>query len=546
MLFHNPAYAHANTLTEACNFTTKIDINASEILNKNHNPQCQNVDNNQPIKWAHFQGLDIKNNIADPFEFRMSIHERSNQEIFFLYDNGEILKSPTSLRDARLYFSWGELAYKFPESNNIITDILIRSEYSQSSFAGAPSAHIILSSDGLNSDITALTAYIFMAGVIMVLLPLSIILCFVTKRKFLLAYSASLITVLISGIFWSGTINYFFPSIGVGTQKEVSGLAIAIYGICQIFLMMTTFEQENRHKKTEKILLSAGMISVLGQLSCIFFPSFQWYIINNVVLLSLATLVIGLYICAIASAMKGSMIARLYTIVWAMPFIVASFRIAWGLELITGYDQLILVSPLFMLFGEGVLGAFVIGWLVHKLRHERDIAIGRQAALITLSETDSLTGLLNRRAFLEKVIEGKHKKSLIIVDIDHFKAINDAYSHAVGDDTIQYVTQKIIEVSPNDALIGRLGGEEFAILTHNTQCTILAQSLCDAIAAPRGSDQPPVTISCGLTEGYISNEKDWRLLYIAADQALYTAKNNGRNQIYPKDENVRKTHAMKA
>ncbi len=525
-----PAHAQSyKALPLSCNFTSESDMSTAKIFSNNSVLNCESIDIEHHFSWAYYDGLDFKNNPIDPLEFRMSIHEKDKQEVFVRYSDGHIATSPTSMDDARLYYSWGELSYKLPDNERTITGIIIKTEHSHSDTGGAPNGKILTKSEADSDDIFALSTYTFMMGVICILLPLSTILFFVTKQSFLLAYSASLITVLISGIFWSGAISYFIPSMDVGTQKEISALAISLYGICQIFLMITTFE-ENRHKKTEKILLAAGVIAVLGQFSRIVASDFQWQIVNDIVLLALAILVIGLYCCALISARRGSMVARLYTFVWAIPFIVATIRIAWGLELFIGYDKYILVSPLFMLFGEGVLGALVVGYQVHRLRNERDTAKHREASLITLSETDELSGLLNRRAFLTKALEGGHRKSLILVDIDHFKAINDTYGHAVGDDTIEYITSTIKRISPKQAIVGRLGGEEFGVLIHSKNAAKLAQTLCDTISTH--VKHPPVTISCGIADGFVADEQDWRKLYVEADKALYTAKNNGRNQIY--------------
>lgn len=539
LIFVAPANAAPSALPKSCDFSSASDFEIPIIFEKFSTAQkqdssiiCGSQKHDHIYSWAYYGGLSEVSSKAEPLEFRMSIHRRTDQSIFVRYDDGMIAQSPTRMSDAKKTYSWGELAYALPQNDRIITDILVKTENSQSERGAALAGKLVTANHGASDDIFSLIVYVLMAGVVMTLLPLTLILFMVSRRRFLLAYAASLVMILLSGVFWSGAATLVYPSMDVGVQEQLSALTIGLYGLCQVALMMTTFRDDMRYKRIEKILLSAGAIATIGQIIRIFAPEFEWRLINDIVYLSLATLVVGLYLCALVSARRGSMVARLYSFVWAIPFVVASVRIAWGLDLFTGYDKYILVSPLFMLFGEGILGAFVIGWQFNMLRNERDIAKGREAALITLSESDSLTGLLNRRAFLNKATEGHHQKSLILIDIDHFKTINDRYGHAIGDDTIRYVADIMTEIAPHGSLIGRLGGEEFGILVHASDAGNLAQKLCEMVALPRDTSQcPPVTISCGVARGHIRDEKDWRLLYIAADNALYQSKNSGRNQV---------------
>lgn len=538
LIFGSSAHAAPGKLPPSCDFSSAEDMAVPIIFatldaqpNRNSSIKCGTQNHDHIYTWAYYSGLKEISSKTEPLEFRMSVHHRTNQSIFIRYDDGVIAQSDTAMKDAKKHYSWGEIAYSLPQDDRIITDILVKTENSQSERGAALAGKLVTADHGASDDLFSLITYVLMGGVVMTLLPLTLILFIVSRRRFLLAYAASLVMILLSGIFWSGTVTFIYPNMGVGAQEQLSALAIGLYGVCQVALMMTTFHDDMRYKRVEKILLSAGAMATIGQLVRIFAPDFEWRLINDIVYLSLATLVIGLYLCALISARRGSTVARLYSFVWAFPFVVASVRIAWGLDLFTGYDKYILVSPLFMLFGEGVLGAFVIGWQFNTLRNERDIAKGREAALITLSESDSLTGLLNRRAFLTKASYGHHEKSLILVDIDHFKMINDTYGHAIGDDIIRYVADLMTELAPQGSLIGRLGGEEFGILVRTGNADSLAPKLCELIARPRDTSQcPSVTISCGVASGYISDEKDWRLLYIEADKALYAAKNNGRNQ----------------
>jgi diguanylate cyclase (GGDEF)-like protein len=151
------------------------------------------------------------------------------------------------------------------------------------------------------------------------------------------------------------------------------------------------------------------------------------------------------------------------------------------------------------------------------------------------SLTDSLTGLLNRRGFLD---EGNRfaarPAALIMLDIDNFKAINDTHGHDQGDRVIAGVASVIAEAAPRPHLCGRLGGEEFAILVARAElpvATALAQAIRVAIEMDLQDSLPDgrlVTASLGVAG--IGDEGIAGAL-IAADHALYDAKEAGRNRV---------------
>ncbi|WP_308909565.1 GGDEF domain-containing protein [Pseudokordiimonas caeni] len=166
----------------------------------------------------------------------------------------------------------------------------------------------------------------------------------------------------------------------------------------------------------------------------------------------------------------------------------------------------------------------------------------QQAELTRLATTDPLTGLLNRRSFadcgswtLEEVQEGG-SLCAIMVDIDHFKAINDTFGHAAGDQAICYCARRITELLPESAITGRMGGEEFAVLLpgHSAAETLpLAEKIRLAMRAPKkGADieTPYFTVSIGVAEfGQYDQTLDF--LIGRADRALYKAKESGRNRV---------------
>jgi diguanylate cyclase (GGDEF)-like protein len=160
-----------------------------------------------------------------------------------------------------------------------------------------------------------------------------------------------------------------------------------------------------------------------------------------------------------------------------------------------------------------------------------------------LATHDALTGLLNRRAFdsllQEEVLRARrfnHPLSLIIVDLDHFKSVNDTHGHAAGDAVLVAAARRIESALRGIDRVARIGGEEFAVLLMETpahEAIIVARRLVAAMqAAPiqaTASVSLPITLSAGVASLPVSSATNFSL-QVAADQALYAAKHAGRDR----------------
>ena len=159
-----------------------------------------------------------------------------------------------------------------------------------------------------------------------------------------------------------------------------------------------------------------------------------------------------------------------------------------------------------------------------------------------LATIDSLTNINNRRNFLDLALKEmdrskryKHPFSLIMLDIDHFKKVNDTYGHSVGDQVlIDFCDTCMKELRESD-FMGRLGGEEFAVAI--VECdvegaAIVAERIRKAVASHKvviGNEEIRFTVSIGITQMW--QDSDLNSMLESADNALYKAKNNGRNQV---------------
>lgn len=175
------------------------------------------------------------------------------------------------------------------------------------------------------------------------------------------------------------------------------------------------------------------------------------------------------------------------------------------------------------------------------------------AEMETRSTTDALTGLPTRRRLEEAALSEMHRFrrfghpiSLIMADIDHFKRINDGLGHLVGDQVLVEFARRLSSACRDLDVVGRYGGEEFVILLPSTPlagATTLAEKLRQAIGNSPFETAGAVSASFGVAECLAGD--DWPKWLSRADQALYQAKNAGRNRVVSAPESAFDERAMK-
>ncbi|WP_459965503.1 sensor domain-containing diguanylate cyclase [Paenibacillus sp. JCM 10914] len=160
------------------------------------------------------------------------------------------------------------------------------------------------------------------------------------------------------------------------------------------------------------------------------------------------------------------------------------------------------------------------------------------AVLVELSNTDKLTGLKNRRYFQEKLEEHVQRYrqtqqpfSLFLIDIDHFKRVNDTWGHAQGDEVLSSVAGILLASAREQDIVARYGGEEFVMILpelNMEDARGVAERLRLAVHDSTW-DMGSITISIGMTTASM-DDQETSLLH-KADQALYASKQNGRNRV---------------
>lgn len=188
---------------------------------------------------------------------------------------------------------------------------------------------------------------------------------------------------------------------------------------------------------------------------------------------------------------------------------------------------------------------------VSSLSKAQENLLVQLSAAERLARIDPLTRLWNRGGIMELVekewSEGRrhHKPvTLALIDIDHFKAVNDVHGHSTGDMVIVETAKTLLAATRNEDAVGRFGGEEFLVIL--TQCT--SEGMKDAAERMRlavlehafdaGGVRLQVTVSCGLAGAVPQSEDGWMALIKTADEMLYRAKAMGRNRTVVSQQDI--------
>ncbi|WP_458524485.1 GGDEF domain-containing protein [Onishia taeanensis] len=184
--------------------------------------------------------------------------------------------------------------------------------------------------------------------------------------------------------------------------------------------------------------------------------------------------------------------------------------------------------------------------LLREVAHRQSL----EAQLRGLAERDALTGLANRRHFmmraqalLQDARDGQAPFTLCMLDVDHFKTINDTWGHSHGDRVLTAIAHACQQSLRPQDVIGRFGGEEFVVALPDTrldEARAIAERLRSKIATltlEGATHEPPLTITIGISAAH-AEETDLDALIRRADQALYVGKRTGRNRVELSHEEV--------
>lgn len=477
--------------------------------------------------WLRFDLSDIRPSTHTGWTYDHGMTQARDERVWFHLVDGRILQSPTTREGARKILGGPTQRFLLPPTDGRLKAILVRVDGLENRRGAVPRAMLTSLPAGAAAQASNNLVFGILAGVLAAILFYNITLYSVLRHKVLAAFCWPIAGAFFYGLVWSNLILMIVPAMTTQTQFGWNAVAIAFCFWATAIYFRAIVEPE----KTQSWALAAtGWLSILLLAITAFrlLPVSQavsWWIQDYVAYATMLGM-IGLlvYNSVVALRLKSRAI-RFFLLGWSPVIVIALARLLWGIGELRIENALFDASSFIAMSLQAILSSVTLAWKFREMQQERDVAV-------SLAETDSLSGLLNRRAMLEAAMGREGNSHLVLVDVDHFKQINDQHGHDVGDKVIIAVARILRNFSPEDALVGRLGGDEFAVIVRAGVDPTLADRLRRVVARAEilaGGER--VTICAGQAEGPLKDDQNWKTLYIAADRALYAAKRGGRDRV---------------
>ncbi|MCA1748061.1 MAG: GGDEF domain-containing protein, partial [Sphingomonadales bacterium] len=372
--------------------------------------------------------------------------------------------------------------------------------------------------------------YAVFIGILTVPILYNLVFFGVTRERFMLWHVGISVGVLGYGVLSSGLVFLFLPDLPLDARWRLNIASIALC-VCSMAMFCRSFPEPGAISRfvrnglvvaTLPILLAAGLVVSGAEFARPWADTFFVAAVIPPLIFVAASIGQGL--------MRDSRVARFQAAAWTPMLIFTTERIVRNLGIYAAPVDLHFAIYYALAF-ETVISAIAVADRVMAIRRQRDRAQEREKVLAALAETDELTGLPDRRGIMAAFDDEGEARAFAIIDLDHFKKVNDRHGHDTGDRVLRSVGDLLANWS--DITAGRLGGEEFVAFLHGADPEAAAERLQRAITIRIARDVPEldetVTASMGVVR--IKPGQDFVSAYRASDKCLYRAKEAGRNRV---------------
>jgi diguanylate cyclase (GGDEF)-like protein len=379
-----------------------------------------------------------------------------------------------------------------------------------------------------SANIMMAAIYAGFAGLCFALLIYNLAMWGALRHQFQLAYCAMVLSLLLYSSTSSGALAWINPEMLNNDRLRLNYILLASAAMTALMFARTFFPPSVTSGWVGRAANWVTVLAAIGTVAFALLAPWQIRILDTFYSLCFAAVLVVTAPIIVRAWQEGSRHLWLFAAAWAAPIALAVARLLGNMALIRWsfwLDNSTIVSMAF----EAVVSTLAIAYRIRLLSQERDAAIERELVSARLADTDPLTGLLNRRAFLRHAIGEEGEQTLLLTDIDHFKQVNETIGHDGGDEVLRVFARTLRQVAPIGALIARMGGEEFAILSPVDRA-IAPDALLARLRAARMPFDLTVTASIGACTGSLMTETDWKAMYRRADRALFDAKEAGRDR----------------
>ncbi len=479
--------------------------------------------------WVISEPVGERSRSRRPLNARMLSLWQDRLTLHVLYADGRIetMADDTVGMTKRIQLG-AVVEYPMPRLRAPVDRLLWKVEGASNVYAVVRNPRIATEAESNRANLFIAALYAAFGGLCIALLTYNLALWTTLRYRFQLAYAAMVAALMAYAFTSSGALAWLVPDIANTTRMRLNYLLLTVTAASAIWFARAFFEEHvfgPRMRMLIRVSIATLLLSGIGFAACApLAPALAHTIYSWV----FASILIPIVAIEVSAWVNRSNFLWLFGIAWAAPIVAGCLRVLNGLGVMP-WSFWLDNSTLISMSAEALLSSIAITYRIRLLSRERDAALAAETVARRLADLDPLTGLLNRRAFLGHAIGRGGPQTLLILDLDRFKQVNDTIGHDGGDEVLRTVARMLRMVAPETALIARLGGEEFALLCNAAQPvdpdTILAR-----LRATRMPYDLRVTASIGSAHGTMADERDWKSLYRAADQALFDAKSAGRDR----------------
>ena len=396
-------------------------------------------------------------------------------------------------------------------------------------------------------DISSAYEYGLLYGIMAALAIYNIVLFVIIRQKIFGLYSLYLIGFIINSLSYTGQLHTVITAdLGPYFQDWTDTFLMITYSIAGLLFARELLQTRNYSPKLDKLVIAVTTIIPLGiiigaLLNQLVFALILAFILNS----SFALLFIALGLAALKAKANFALLFLFSSVQTAICIGVSTMAVGGVLP----YNDFTFKAIEVGMALEAVLLAVIIAQQFRMAQRDKLMAE-------TFARTDILTGMYNRRGFQEmadklweNIARNKRNVSIVLLDIDHFKNINDNYGHIQGDEVLIALAKCIQQTIRKGDICARWGGEEFILLLPETdqhEALIQTERLRQEIESVRvnfNNNLIKITSSFGVSGTFKDNETstnhnkpdyhyNFEKLVSEADNALYAAKNSGRNQVF--------------
>lgn len=531
------ANAHAETTNAAqCHAATGAEVNFADMRGSSA-WICDQSDwrTDLPVAWLKFEA-DAWSDIQRPRYFFSRIARYKSISFAAIDGDGSTRTLAFAEIDGEPFASGPVFQLPLPQVTDRTTSVLVRIERPHS-VPLLTEARLSNESKPINWSQQEVMLLALVIGMLILPLFFDISFYLVLRERFVLLH-AIMVMSMMAYVLVAGGLITVFVDLPLPILAIVAPLTWSIgTGVAALFLAdFLEPGAQSRFMRRTMVVVGIWTILVPGffslQLHATQAFDDQGYFLAFLPALFLITAAI------IEAVVRGSRSARFVAAAW-LPIILASAdRLLRGLGVYVGPSNL--DQALYVATGlEVIMIAMAIADRFLALRRERDEAVTEARMLERISERDPLTGLINRRAIEDRFLRLREQgfDTFALIDLDHFKDINDRYGHQIGDAALIACADAIRGNDDRNTIAIRFGGEEFVVLLRGKQAVQRAEALRQAIPIRIASAVPgldrPVTASMGALElpRDAHTAMSFEDFYARADQLLYDAKAAGRNRM---------------